>query len=91
MFIEADIVTSTIKHMALPEDAVVELEGKKYVLLVESDNNDGYKLHPIEVQIESTYKGFTNFKTTLDADARFLTKGGFVLLQKNFDIPYRLS
>lgn len=81
MFIEADIVTSTIKHMALPEDAVVELEGKKYVLLVESDNNDGYKLHPIEVQIESTYKGFTNFKTTLDADARFLTKGGFVLLQ----------
>ena len=81
MFVEADIVTGTSKHLALPEDSVVELEGKNYVLLVESENDEEYELHPIEVKIEANYNGFTTFKTELQVDGKFLTKGGFVLLQ----------
>ena len=81
MFVEADIVTDTSTHLALPEDAVVELEGKNYVLLVESEDADGYKLHAMEVKIDANYKGFTSFKTALPLDRKFLTKGGFVLLQ----------
>ena len=81
MFVEADIVTGTSTNLALPEDAVVELEGKNYVLLVESEDADGYVLHPIEVKIEANYNGFTSFKTELPLDGKYLTKGGFVLLQ----------
>src|SRR5690606_9722514 len=81
MFVEADIVTGTSSHFSLPEDAVVELEGKNYVLLIESENADGYELHPIEVKIEANYNGFTSFKNELPLDGKYLTKGGFVLLQ----------
>lgn len=81
MFVEADIVTGTSTQMSLPEEAVVELEGKNYVLLLESEDADGYDLHPIEVEIESNYNGFTSFKSPLTMNGKFLTKGGYVLLQ----------
>lgn len=81
MFVEADIVTGSSTHLALPDDAVVELEGINYVLLLENEDTDGYQLHPIEVTVEASYNGFTSFKTQLDQEAKFLTKGGFVLLQ----------
>jgi len=50
-------------------------------LLVESENAREYELHPIEVKIDANYNGFTSFKTELPKDGRYLTKGGFVLLQ----------
>ena len=81
MFVEANIVTGTSAHLALPEDAVVELEGKNYVLLVESEDANGYELRPIEVKVDDNYNGFTRFKTDLPLDGKYLTKGGFVLLQ----------
>lgn len=81
MFTEAEIVTGNSNKLALPEDAVVELEGKNFVLFVENETADGYELHPMEVKIEANYYGFTTFKTELPRDGKFLTKGGFVLLQ----------
>src|SRR5690606_9459873 len=81
MFVEADIVTDTATQPALPDDAVVELEGKDYVLLLESEDAEGYIFHPLEVKVDGNYNGFTSFKTQLPQDGRFLTKGGFVLLQ----------
>ncbi|HLV91551.1 MAG TPA: efflux RND transporter periplasmic adaptor subunit [Aequorivita sp.] len=85
MFVEADIITGVTNQMALPEDAVVEFEGKNYVLLLENESKDEYMLTPLEVKIDSNYKGYTSFKTELPKDAKFLTKGGFVLLQVEED------
>lgn len=82
MFVEAAIVTSSSARLALPDDAVVELDGINYVLQLEKEDTDGYNLHPIEVELEASYNGFTSFKTPLDLEANFLTKGGFVLLQE---------
>lgn len=81
MFINADIVVGTSTHIALPDDAVVEFEGKHYVLLLNHEDAEGYTLQAIEVILESTYNGFTSFKTQLPQDGKYLTKGGFVLLQ----------
>jgi len=81
MFVEADIITSTTTHLALPNDAVVDLDGKHYILLLESEDADGYMLHPMEVEVEDSYNGYTSFKTQLDPNVKVLTKGGFVLLQ----------
>ena len=84
MFVEAHIVTDTSKHWALPENAVVEMEGKQYVLEVESETADEYTLQPTEVEIGATYHGYTNIKNASEfkEDSRFLTKGGFVLLKE---------
>lgn len=81
MFIEANIVTNSEKKEALPEDAVVELDGKNYVLVLESQDANGYTFHPMEVEIDKTFNGFTSFKTKIDPNATLLTKGGYVLLQ----------
>lgn len=84
MFVEAGIVTGTSEHQALPEDAVVENEGKNFVLLIENESDDEFKIHPVAVKIGSTYNGFTAIKNAsqFEKDDRFLTKGGFVLLQE---------
>lgn len=81
MYVEAFIVTDTSTQLALPEDAVVELDGKSYVLLIDKADKDGYALHPLKVEIEQNYRGFTTFKTALPRDGKFLTKGAYVLLQ----------
>ena len=81
MFIEADIVIGTSKQFSLPEDAVVDLEGKEYVLMLDSEDGEGYELHVIEVKVEANYNGFTSFKTQLPKEGKFLTKGGYFLLQ----------
>ncbi len=82
MFVEANIVTGTTTSLALPENAVVEQEGKHYVLMLESEDTNGFNLHPMDVKVEASYNGFTSFKTSLPMDGKFLTKGGFVLLQE---------
>lgn len=83
MFVEAEIVTGTENQLSLPEDAIVELEGKHFVLILKDKNAEAYEFLPIEVKIGATYNGFTVIENTsqFKADSVFLTKGGFVLLQ----------
>lgn len=81
MFVEAEIVTGASTVLALPEEAVIELEDAYFVLLLESENNEEYEFHPIEVKVKQTYNGFTSFETELPLEGTYLTKGGFVLLQ----------
>src|SRR5699024_6001918 len=38
MFVEADIITSTSTQYALPDDAVVEMDGVNYVLQLENED-----------------------------------------------------
>jgi cobalt-zinc-cadmium efflux system membrane fusion protein len=84
MFVEAQIVTGTSKQLALPENAVVEMEGKNYVLLIEKENAEEFEIHPIEVKIGTNYNGYTAIEKSEEfkADSKFLTKGAFVLLQE---------
>lgn len=84
MFVEAQIVTGTSNHLALPENAIVELDGVNYVLLIENENNDEYQLHSARVKVGATYQGYTIIENAseFEKDSRFLTKGGFALLQE---------
>lgn len=84
MFVEAQIVTGTSNHFALPENAIVELDGVNYVLLIENENNDEYQLHSAKVKVGATYLGYTIIENAseFEKDSRFLTKGGFALLQE---------
>jgi cobalt-zinc-cadmium efflux system membrane fusion protein len=84
MFVEAQLVTGTANHLALPENAVVEMEGTHYVLQIENETAEEFEIHPVAVKIGRTYKGFTAIENaeTFKPDTKFLTKGGFVLLQE---------
>ena len=82
MFVEADIITSSDTRLALPEEAVVELEGRNYVLVLESEDADTYTLSPLEVKLESRNNGFVSIQSPLPLNKRFLIKGGFALLQE---------
>ncbi|WP_139855683.1 efflux RND transporter periplasmic adaptor subunit [Aequorivita sinensis] len=84
MFVEAQIVTGTSNHLALPENAIVELDGVNYVLLIENENNNEYQLHSARVKVGATYQGYTIIENASEfkKDSRFLTKGGFALLQE---------
>ncbi|SRX55180.1 efflux RND transporter periplasmic adaptor subunit [Aequorivita sp. CIP111184] len=84
MFVEAQIITGTLNQMALPENAVVEMEGKNYVLLIQNEDAEGYELRSMEVKTTANYKGFTAIEKNdqFKADSKFLTKGAFVLLNE---------
>ncbi len=84
MFVEAQIVTGTSDQWALPENAVVEMEGKNYVLLIENENADEFEILPVEVKIGATYNGFTAIGKSekFKPETKFLTKGAFVLLKE---------
>lgn len=84
MFVEAQIVTGTSDQWALPENAVVEMEGKNYVLLIENENAEEFEILPVEVKIGATYNGFTAIGKSEEfkPETKFLTKGAFVLLQE---------
>lgn len=85
MFVEAQIVTGTTNQLALPENAVVEMEGKNYVLLIENENATEFELLPVEVKIGANYNGFIAIEKSeaFKPDSTFLTKGAFVLLNEN--------
>jgi len=84
MFVEAQIVTGTSDQWALPENAVVEMEGKHYVLKIENENAEEFEILPVEVEIGATYNGFTVIGKSEEfkPETKFLTKGAFVLLQE---------
>jgi cobalt-zinc-cadmium efflux system membrane fusion protein len=84
MFVEAQIVTGTSDQWALPENAVVEMEGKNYVLLIENENAEEFEILPVEVKIGATYNGFTAIGKSekFKPETKFLTKGAFVLLKE---------
>lgn len=84
MFVEAQIVTGTSNQWALPENAVVEMEGKNYVLLIENENAEEFEILPVEVKIGATYNGFRAIGKSekFKPETKFLTKGAFVLLQE---------
>lgn len=84
MFVDAQIITGEAEFLALPENAMVELDGKNYVLQLVDEDDKGFEFNSVEVKINENYEGFTAFETNknLSPDARFLTKGAFILLQE---------
>ena len=83
MFVEAEIITSATQEYALPDDAIIEMNGSNYALLLQKKENGNYLFESKKVSIGSTYKGYTTINNAeqFSKDSRFLTKGGFVLLQ----------
>ncbi len=82
MYVEAEIYTSADSKVALPQDALVEIEGKYYVLMLEGALNDGYTFSKQEVKTGAANNGFVeivNFQEFKD-NTEFLVKGAFNII-----------
>ncbi|MER3376023.1 MAG: efflux RND transporter periplasmic adaptor subunit [Allomuricauda sp.] len=81
MFVDAKIMTDTIKTLSLPEEAVIESEGTSYVLKLVNKQGAGYTFERIAVKQGNTYDGYTEIiSTELNKTDQFLTKGVFDLI-----------
>ncbi|NOY48634.1 MAG: efflux RND transporter periplasmic adaptor subunit [Chlorobi bacterium] len=84
MFIDAQIITNNHYAMALPSEAIVTIDDKSYVLLLQSENGNEYQFNSIEIKTGVTYSGYTEIIDTnkFKIDDIFLTRGAFNLLQE---------
>ncbi|RKS53784.1 cobalt-zinc-cadmium efflux system membrane fusion protein [Gillisia mitskevichiae] len=82
MFVEAGIITSNSLAKALPETAIVELNDKFYVLILEAENSEGYSFKQVEVKINHLRNEYVAIEDAeqFNADSKFLTKGAFNLI-----------
>ena len=82
MYVEAEIYTSSVQKPALPQDAVVELDGTFYALLREPSTGTDFSFSMQVIEPGALYKGYREIKNAADfkPDAEFMIKGAFDLI-----------
>jgi cobalt-zinc-cadmium efflux system membrane fusion protein len=82
MFVEARIFTEEQKFIALPEDAIINVENRDLVLKLKEKNKNEYIFEEKIVETGETINGFTRIKNHSDfkASDQFIIKGGFSLI-----------
>ncbi|MBT8182847.1 MAG: efflux RND transporter periplasmic adaptor subunit [Eudoraea sp.] len=83
MFVDAQIITESSQELALPNDAIITLDDRHYVLLTNSKQEDQYIFDQKEVTIGTSSNGYTRIKNTADftENDQFLIKGAFSLIR----------
>lgn len=82
MYVEADIYTSSLSRMSLPQDALVDIDGRYYVLVLQNETNDGYAFTKKEVKAGLSNENkieILNYQD-FEENAKFLVKGAFNLI-----------
>ncbi|MCG2460001.1 efflux RND transporter periplasmic adaptor subunit [Flavobacteriaceae bacterium F89] len=82
MFVEASIVTNTAFARALPNEAIVNIDNKDYVLVLDKEEGGDYYFREIVVKTSDSYRGYTLIENgaVFKPTDQFLTKGAFDLL-----------
>ncbi len=82
MFVNAEIETSSQLGWALPENAIVTIGDRNYVLRLKEENNGTFGFEQLEVATGPTANGFTEIQedAQIAPKDRFLVKGAFDLL-----------
>lgn len=84
MYVEAEIYSEAASKAALPENAVVEIDGGYYVLTLVGKTDQKYSLEQKEIRVGENNNGFIEILNPLDFDrqTQFLTRGAFHLIQE---------
>lgn len=82
MYVEADIYTTSTSKASLPFEALVEVEGKYYALVLQNTTNEGYSFVKREVKIGVSNNERIEIVNTenFNPNASFLTRGAFNLI-----------
>jgi cobalt-zinc-cadmium efflux system membrane fusion protein len=82
MYVEADIYTTSASRASLPQDALVEVEGKYYALVLVESSQEGYTFVKKEIKAGTSNNGYVEIQNTDDFEPKtaFLVKGAFNLI-----------
>lgn len=82
MYLEADIYTSSALKLSLPHNALVEIEGKYYVLVLQNTSDTDYTFVKREVQTGLSNHSQVEILNSEDfkENTPFLVKGAFNLI-----------
>jgi cobalt-zinc-cadmium efflux system membrane fusion protein len=82
MYIESEIYAASVSKAALPEEALVEIDGKYYALVVQGNSNEDYSLEQTEISAGESNDGFVEILNPQDfnENTQFLVKGAFNLI-----------
>ncbi len=82
MFVDAKIITESSQELALPNDAIITVDDKYYVLSFNSQEQAQYAFDQKEVIIGSSFNGYTSIKNSADftENDQILVKGAFNLI-----------
>ena len=80
MFVEAQIITGTSKANALPREAVSEIDGAFFTLVLNKQGN-GYTFEKTKIEVGKQTEAYVEvLNTQYFKDKQVLTKGAFMLL-----------
>jgi len=83
MFIEADIIIDSQKSLALPKDAVAEIEGNYYALVITTKNETSFTFNKVKLEVGQQNEEFVEILNVSNLkDKEILTKGGFMLISE---------
>jgi RND family efflux transporter MFP subunit len=79
MFVEAKIVTSSKKGLAIPAEALVTENNKNFVLLLKNNKDNGYSFKKVAITIGEKNEDFIEILSNneIQAASKILTKGTF--------------
>ncbi|NNG11231.1 MAG: HlyD family efflux transporter periplasmic adaptor subunit, partial [Arenibacter sp.] len=82
MFVEANIITEEKSQLALPNEGILTMDEKQYVLAVSSQDGQHLILEAKEVKVGDSYNGFTALTDigNLKKDDQLIVQGGFNIL-----------
>lgn len=84
MYVEANILTTSQTKTALPQEALVEVDGKYFVLVLSASSDEGFTFLKKEIKIGSSNKGYVEILNSNDLkdNSEFLVKGAFNLIKE---------
>lgn len=81
MFVEADIVTASKKGLALPKDAVSEVDGNYFALVLNSEKDGVYNFDKVKLAIGKQSEEYIEVLNVIDfKDKKVLSKGAFMIV-----------
>lgn len=83
IYVQADIYTTSESYLSLPQEALAEVDGKQYVLVVENASNTGYSFVRKEVKTGVSNNDYIEILNDSDfkENTEFLIKGAFNLIK----------
>lgn len=81
MFVEATIINNATNYLAVPNEAIAEVDGNYFILALTNKTNDSYQFEKIKVEIGLQNETFTAIVNSEDLlNKEILTKGIYMLL-----------
>ncbi len=81
MFVEAQIITESASHLALPKEAIMEQDGNYFALVLKNKTADNYYFEKVKVDTGTETETYTSILNTEKLiDKNIIIKGAFMLL-----------